>query len=83
MSSTLEQNLYIGKRLRMSDTTKQLTREERLAAKLRDNLRRRKSQARAIAADTAGSGSDSPATETMHPAGDSGENALPKVDRDS
>ncbi|WP_232495139.1 hypothetical protein [Novosphingobium kaempferiae] len=31
------------------DGTEKLTREERLAAKLRENLRRRKAQARAVA----------------------------------
>ncbi|MFC4257069.1 hypothetical protein GRI97_13895 [Altererythrobacter xixiisoli] len=62
----------------MSDTPKQPTREERLAAKLRENLRRRKSQARAIAADD-----DSPGTETAPSTGPSGGNALPKVDGDS
>ena len=37
------------------DPRKNLSREERLAAKLRENLRRRKAQARAVA----GTGSDS------------------------
>lgn len=35
----------------MSQQDKKLTREERLAAKLRENLRRRKAQARAMDAD--------------------------------
>ena len=39
-----------GKGVRMSGAGKQ-SREERLAARLRENLRRRKAQARAIAAD--------------------------------
>jgi hypothetical protein len=47
---------HICKAFRMSeDLRKNLTREERLAAKLRENLRRRKAQARAAA----GLGSDS------------------------
>ncbi|GEM_PF-3268798 len=79
--------MHIGKRLRMNDTTKQLTREERLAAKLRENLRRRKSQARAIAAEDAGSAihpaADSPPAETDADRGTSGENALPKATEDS
>ncbi len=35
----------------MTQTTPPLSREERLAAKLRENLRRRKEQAREIVAD--------------------------------
>ncbi len=43
----------------MSTTEEKLSREERLAAKLRENLRRRKSQARAIAEkDEAGLSND-------------------------
>jgi hypothetical protein len=38
-----------------------MSREERLAAKLRENLRRRKAQARAVAA----TGGDSEATESL------------------
>jgi len=50
--------LHIGKAFRMrEDPSKNLSREERLAAKLRENLRRRKAQARAVA----GSGGDSDA----------------------
>jgi hypothetical protein len=37
-----------GKALAMGDATDKLTREERLAAKLRENLRRRKAQSRAL-----------------------------------
>lgn len=37
-----------GKRFVMSEGKPTLTREERLAAKLRENLRRRKTQARAM-----------------------------------
>jgi hypothetical protein len=37
-----------------SDSSAPLTREERLAAKLRENLRRRKTQARALNAEDAG-----------------------------
>ncbi len=37
----------------MSEDDPKLTREERLAAKLRENLRRRKTQARAMNASTA------------------------------
>ncbi|MFC3213404.1 hypothetical protein [Novosphingobium panipatense] len=36
-----------------------LTREERLAAKLRENLRRRKAQARAVAGELSVTGGDS------------------------
>ncbi|WP_169805652.1 hypothetical protein [Novosphingobium rosa] len=36
-----------------SDPSAPLTREERLAAKLRENLRRRKTQARALSAEDA------------------------------
>jgi hypothetical protein len=36
----------------MSEERPPLTREERLAAKLRENLRRRKAQARALQGDT-------------------------------
>lgn len=40
---------YICKAFRMSeDPRKNMSREERLAAKLRENLRRRKAQARAL-----------------------------------
>ncbi len=47
---------YICKAFRMSeDARKNMSREERLAAKLRENLRRRKAQARAVA----GAGGDS------------------------
>jgi hypothetical protein len=43
-------------------------REERLAAKLRENLRRRKAQARAVS----GQPGDSEATETLPKSGDAG-----------
>ncbi len=43
----------------MSDETAKLTREERLAAKLRENLRRRKVQARAIGTSEAPQSGDS------------------------
>lgn len=46
------------------------TREERLAAKLRENLRRRKAQARALGAD--GPAVERAAEPAMQPAGDSG-----------
>ncbi|MFC3174926.1 hypothetical protein ACFOD9_11765 [Novosphingobium bradum] len=36
----------------------EMTREERLAAKLRENLRRRKAQARALGGSDGGNGSD-------------------------
>jgi hypothetical protein len=53
---------YICKAFRMSEDprknmSREATREERLAAKLRENLRRRKAQARAM--------SDSAATESL------------------
>ncbi|WP_338467114.1 hypothetical protein RXV95_00715 [Novosphingobium sp. ZN18A2] len=59
----------------MSDGTREdkaMTREERLAAQLRGNLRRRKAQARAMA----------PARKAGD-AADSGEPGLPKTPRDS
>lgn len=43
------------------DPRKNMSREERLAAKLRENLRRRKAQARAMA----GPGSDSPGARPL------------------
>jgi hypothetical protein len=52
----------IGKAFHMSEgPRKNMSREERLAAKLRENLRRRKAQARAVAA----TGGDSDATESL------------------
>ena len=50
------------------ETRKNMSREERLAAKLRENLRRRKAQARAQSAD---------------PASESGDNGLSKPDEQS
>ncbi len=49
------------------DRAKNLSREERLAAKLRENLRRRKAQARAAA----GAISDSPTQPLPNPARES------------
>lgn len=50
----------------MSDTDGKSTREERLAASLRENLKRRKAQARAItAAHTTASESPAPAGGTL------------------
>jgi hypothetical protein len=43
----LSASLITGKALPMSEGKQELSREERLAAKLRENLRRRKEQARA------------------------------------
>jgi hypothetical protein len=56
---------HICKALRMSEEPrKNMSREERLAAKLRENLRRRKAQARAAA--TVDDESDAPlATEVL------------------
>jgi hypothetical protein len=52
------QAAHICKAFRMrEDARKNMSREERLAAKLRENLRRRKAQARALG--------DSEATETL------------------
>ena len=46
----LSRDRSVGKRFRMSDeASNKMSREERLAAKLRENLRRRKSQAREMA----------------------------------
>ena len=45
-------------RIAMADANK-LTREERLAAKLRENLRRRKAQARALEDDAGGESGES------------------------
>ena len=54
-----------AKGLRMNeDTRKNMSREERLAAKLRENLRRRKAQARAVA-DPSGDSDARHATETL------------------
>lgn len=56
---------YICKAFRMSeDLRKNMSREERLAAKLRENLRRRKAQARALG--------DSEATESLPNRADDG-----------
>lgn len=54
----------------MSDAKSPMTREERLAARLRDNLKRRKAQARAMdAADAnAAESPDSPETGLSNPA---------------
>jgi hypothetical protein len=44
---------FIGKAFRMSDEThKNMSREDRLAAKLRENLHRRKAQAREMTEST-------------------------------
>ncbi|WP_145985257.1 hypothetical protein [Altererythrobacter sp. B11] len=43
-----------GKAFAMSEGEQKLSREERLAAKLRENLRRRKAQARAMGDDHTG-----------------------------
>ncbi|WP_086617696.1 hypothetical protein [Erythrobacter tepidarius] len=45
--------------LMREDVSKKMSRQERLAAKLRENLRRRKAQARAVA----GAGADSAAPD--------------------
>ena len=51
---------YKGKALRMGeDTDKKMSREERLAARLRENLRRRKAQSRQMAGEAAGESRDS------------------------
>ncbi len=47
-SDSLSLGANSGKGLRMSEDREPLTREERLAARLRENLRRRKAQARAL-----------------------------------
>ena len=47
-SDSLSLGANSGKGLRMSEDRERLTREERLAARLRENLRRRKAQARAL-----------------------------------
>jgi len=44
----------------MANNQQKPTKEERLAAKLRENLRRRKAQARALEENTAGPAGDSP-----------------------
>jgi hypothetical protein len=61
-----------GKAFRMSEPPRNnLSREERLAARLRENLRRRKAQSRAMshAADTGGG--ESPAETLPKPGGES------------
>jgi len=51
---------------RMSeDPRKKMSREERLAAKLRENLRRRKAQGRAIGGAVAGTGGESDRTQPL------------------
>ena len=47
-SDSLSLGANSGKGLRMREDLEPLTREERLAARLRENLRRRKAQARAL-----------------------------------
>jgi len=47
VSRNLSRQANNGKALPMAEGNKQLSREERLAAKLRENLKRRKEQARA------------------------------------
>jgi len=49
------------KAVAMEQVPKPLSREERLAAQLRENLKRRKAQARALAGDSGPVGSESPA----------------------
>ncbi len=54
---SLNEASIIGKAFRMSeDQTNKMSREERLAAKLRENLRRRKAQGRDMARENAESG---------------------------
>ena len=48
VKQSLSHKANSGKALRMHEDRQPTTREERLAAKLRENLRRRKAQARAI-----------------------------------
>ena len=48
MSRNLSRPANSGKALPMAEGKQALSREERLAAKLRENLRRRKAQARAM-----------------------------------
>jgi hypothetical protein len=64
----LKRRPHIGKALRMhEDARKNMSRDERLAAKLRENLRRRKAQARAMS-DSEPAG----ATESLpNPSGES------------
>ncbi|WP_176217945.1 hypothetical protein [Novosphingobium sp. B1] len=54
----------------MSDAKTPMTREERLAARLRENLRRRKAQARAMGSvdGAASESADSPETGLSNPA---------------
>jgi len=57
---------HICKAFRMNEEPrKNLSREERLAAKLRENLRRRKAQSRATSRAAAGMGSDSDRAESL------------------
>ena len=48
MSRNLSRRANSGKALPMAEGKQALSREERLAAKLRENLKRRKAQARAV-----------------------------------
>jgi hypothetical protein len=58
-----------AKAFRMSEQSrKNLSREERLAAQLRENLRRRKAQSKAIARAAGGSASESDAQALPKPA---------------
>jgi hypothetical protein len=61
----------------MSDTADKLSREERLAIKLRENLRRRKAQSREIDDRTAG------ATDAIYPEHGHSKQALSKEPRNS
>jgi len=63
----------------MANSTPKPSREERLAAKLRENLRRRKAQARAIDGNPFDSAEiGGPQVNSRAPAGDSRAAALPK-----
>jgi hypothetical protein len=61
----LKKRVHIANAFRMSeDPRKNMSREERLAAKLRENLRRRKAQARAIGDSAASESLPNPPRES-------------------
>jgi hypothetical protein len=66
----LQDHGAIGIHAEMSDPKSPLSREERLAARLRENLKRRKAQARAMGSTDAapGESGDSPETGLSNPA---------------
>jgi hypothetical protein len=87
----LSESGFSGKVLLMSEESNpklsrpDLSREERLAAKLRENLRRRKVQSKSMASleQTAGDGQTSANTSKTKTPDAMGSNGVPKTGRDS